>query len=355
MTGRRAKSSTNGGADTSRRTDKRTAATPSSKKRVKYFDPFLGESSSDEEVEVRGARPKNTSTAETKKSKISDDREESDEKNEPPKEKTARSGTSASDKQKDDEGVPPVRPEFGDHLDCTICLDLPASPIHSCANGHLICGICADKVQKCGMCQTALHVSAFAERLSRQLDLKLSCLNQNSGCTEVISATEMKKHLLNCSYRDIICIEGSSRPTKVAMHEYVKHLKEHHQCRERSSRRYSLTLKDNKISLDVSGHKWPIEILEKDGNTFLLHSRIGADTASFWMTVLGGKETAEKYMFEFKLLKDIAGGKQVEASWKMPVFAFHERPIYVKCLPYYVVMPGENVGSLHQTQTSGHV
>ncbi|XP_035702863.1 uncharacterized protein LOC118434149 isoform X2 [Folsomia candida] len=159
----------------------------------------------------------------------------------------------------------------------------------------------------------------------------------------------MKKHLLNCDYREIICTEGSHGTTKVVMHEYVKHLTEFHKCRERSSRRYSLTLKDNKISHDMLGRRWPIEILEKDGNTFLLHSRISADdTVYFWMTVLGGKETAEKYMFEFKLLKNIGGGKQIEASWKMPVFAFHDRPSYVKGLPcYYVVIPAKMLGSKH--------
>ncbi len=57
-----------------------------------------------------------------------------------------------------------------DILECTICLDVPASPIHSCTNGHIVCGICQNKVKQCGMCQGALTVSALAERLSKQVN-----------------------------------------------------------------------------------------------------------------------------------------------------------------------------------------
>jgi E3 ubiquitin-protein ligase SIAH1 len=57
-----------------------------------------------------------------------------------------------------------------DILECTICLDVPASPIHSCTNGHIVCGICLDKVKKCGMCQGDLSVSTFAERLSKHVN-----------------------------------------------------------------------------------------------------------------------------------------------------------------------------------------
>ncbi len=56
-----------------------------------------------------------------------------------------------------------------DLLECTICLDVPASPIHACRNGHVICGICFDKVQECGICESYLAVCPFAERISRQV------------------------------------------------------------------------------------------------------------------------------------------------------------------------------------------
>lgn len=65
------------------------------------------------------------------------------------------------------QGTP--RPELEDVLECTICLDWPASPVHNCANGHIICGICADKIEKCGTCQTDLQISILGERLSRQV------------------------------------------------------------------------------------------------------------------------------------------------------------------------------------------
>ncbi len=61
--------------------------------------------------------------------------------------------------------------EIRDELECTICLDLSASPIYTCKNGHVICGICFDKkIEKCPSCQASpLEICPFAERLSRKV------------------------------------------------------------------------------------------------------------------------------------------------------------------------------------------
>lgn len=58
----------------------------------------------------------------------------------------------------------------------------------------------------------------------------------------------------------------------------------------------------------------PAGILENDGHTFLLLSQITGDAIYFWMTVLGNKETAEKYMFELKVFKTLKNGKKVHNS-----------------------------------------
>ncbi|OXA45408.1 putative E3 ubiquitin-protein ligase SINAT1 [Folsomia candida] len=194
---------------------------------------------------------------------------------------------------------PRVLRELGDLMDCTICLEEPASPIHSCANGHIICGICVDQVKKCGMCQTDLHVSHFAERLSRQFEFTLPCRNQNCGCDEVVAAAEMKNHLQKCYFRYVLCTESKSGrcdDAKVPLKEYGKHLQER-------------------------------------------HNQITGDAIYFWMTVLGNKETAEKYMFELKVFKTLKNGKKVEASWTIPIVAFHDRPKYVEDSPFYAVVP----------------
>jgi len=60
-------------------------------------------------------------------------------------------------------------PNLLDALECTICLDTPVSPIHECDNGHIVCGVCAERMTECGMCKTKLQISKLAERLSRQV------------------------------------------------------------------------------------------------------------------------------------------------------------------------------------------
>ncbi len=68
------------------------------------------------------------------------------------------------------ENLPTTNVKLEEILECTICLDVPASPIHNCTNGHVVCGICQDKVKNCGLCQGVLAVCPFAERISKQVN-----------------------------------------------------------------------------------------------------------------------------------------------------------------------------------------
>ena len=54
-------------------------------------------------------------------------------------------------------------------LECSICLDVANSRIYNCFHGHIICGICAKKVNKCEICHTRLKISQFAEKLANQV------------------------------------------------------------------------------------------------------------------------------------------------------------------------------------------
>ncbi|OXA61590.1 E3 ubiquitin-protein ligase sina [Folsomia candida] len=237
--------------------------------------------------------------------------------------------------------------DLGDLMDCTICLDEPASPIHNCANGHIICGICVDKVRKCGMCQTDLNVSPFAERLSRQFEFKLPCRNQNSGCNEVIAASEMKNHFQNhCYFRDILCTEWKTercKDVKVPLKEYSKHLQERHKCLTPPSQCFTLKVPTATDLFGEAGLSIPTGILDQDGHTFLLLSQITPTFVYFWMTVLGSKETAEKFMFELKVFATLESGKKVETLWTIPVVAFHDRPKYLQDSTFYAIVPVRTV------------
>lgn len=86
----------------------------------------------------------------------------------------------------------------GDVLECTICLDIPASPIHNCVNGHIVCGICRDYIITCGICTGQLAVSALAERVSRQVGWLVSpnyyskfSINYSSTLNQSVQTTSL--------------------------------------------------------------------------------------------------------------------------------------------------------------------
>ncbi len=51
------------------------------------------------------------------------------------------------------------------------------------------------------------------------------------------------------------------------------------------------------------GASWPANIAEKDGLDFLFQSQITQDVVYFWMTVLGDKDTAERYKYKLTFLQ----------------------------------------------------
>ncbi|OXA49444.1 E3 ubiquitin-protein ligase SINA-like 2 [Folsomia candida] len=122
-------------------------------------------------------------------------------------------------------------PNLLDALECTICLDTPVSPIHECDNGHIVCGVCAERMTECGMCKTKLQISKLAERLS-QLDFKTACPNATSGCVTKVSAAEVRTHLAKCGYRYVICEEQGWPPcdkVQIPVGDFFNHLQTIHQ------------------------------------------------------------------------------------------------------------------------------
>jgi E3 ubiquitin-protein ligase SIAH1 len=91
-------------------------------------------------------------------------------------------------------------------LKCTICFDMPASPVNACKNGHIVCGICRDRVRKCQLCQRGLSINFLAERMSRQLELKSDCIFAFSGCVKPILSSVIKKHQEECEFRYVFTL-----------------------------------------------------------------------------------------------------------------------------------------------------
>ncbi|OXA42342.1 E3 ubiquitin-protein ligase Siah2 [Folsomia candida] len=254
-------------------------------------------------------------------------------------------------------------------LDCTICLDSPASPINRCQNGHIVCGICAGKVGECGVCKTKLQVSVMAERLSRQLDLKCNCPYFESGCVNPVAAADVKDHLAKCYFRDVTCefamkqsdwedvetilhavvgllIDTNHDPAKrrealddycgryggkipISLRDYPAHLRNVHQIEFHE-------IVDGKwISMDylteMDGARFEAsptphvnEVMQKNGHIFLFHSCNDAELERNWVTILGDAKEAEKYAFQVEISSLANSGSNMEQSFTIPVLAYHD-------------------------------
>ncbi|OXA36544.1 putative E3 ubiquitin-protein ligase sinah [Folsomia candida] len=195
-------------------------------------------------------------------------------------------------------------PNLLDALECTICLDTPVSPIHECDNGHIVCGVCAERMTECGMCKTKLQISKLAERLSRQLDLKTACSNATSGCLTKVSAAEVRTHQVKCCYRDVICEDQRWPPcdkVSIPFRDFVNHLQTIHQI---------------ELEEIITGKMFPVfgsdqfrglegeqilKLVKKNRKVFVLNSHVDKYFATYWMTVLGDEADAKKHWFQIKL------------------------------------------------------
>jgi E3 ubiquitin-protein ligase SIAH1 len=83
-------------------------------------------------------------------------------------------------------------------LECPVCLEYIRPPIRLCENGHKICNICRQKVNRCPSCrQEFLDIRNLAlEDLARQV--KYPCKYRSYGCTELFNHDTVGKHQKIC-------------------------------------------------------------------------------------------------------------------------------------------------------------
>ncbi|XP_035715584.1 E3 ubiquitin-protein ligase Siah2 isoform X2 [Folsomia candida] len=205
--------------------------------------------------------------------------------------------------------VPPSKPGLSDALECTICLDPAASPINHCDNGHIVCGFCVERMTECGLCKTKLTPSVLAERLSRQLDLTCNCPNFSSGCVVPFAAAEVKNHVKECYYRNVICdITWQHKCDKIEIpfEDFAMHLLSTHGTNlytiidgMRASEPVTFPLDGDNFA--YPGASGIYRILKKNGETFFLHFHTTKKFDYLWVTVLGDAKEAEKHWFNLKI------------------------------------------------------
>ncbi|CAL8143809.1 unnamed protein product [Orchesella dallaii] len=99
-----------------------------------------------------------------------------------------------------------------DELKCPICFNVCVPPIHSCANGHIVCNSCLRKgsVKTCPTCREALVGARnfFAENFV--INYAQQCKYAAQGCEHLrLKGCNMRPHETNCMFRPLKCIVRS--------------------------------------------------------------------------------------------------------------------------------------------------
>lgn len=87
-----------------------------------------------------------------------------------------------------------------EHFSCPICMEVIEDSIFECENGHIFCGLCLQRIERCPVCRHSLQSvqrNLALERLRN--DTKRPCPNLH--CVEEISCAEFTWHVDLCKLK----------------------------------------------------------------------------------------------------------------------------------------------------------
>jgi len=89
-------------------------------------------------------------------------------------------------------------------LECPICTSVPYPPIYGCVNGHIACNDCRPRLAHCGICRQPFWEGRNYVLESIVLGSKFYCNYKSSGCTEILTGNDLKKHLMTCQFGPMV-------------------------------------------------------------------------------------------------------------------------------------------------------
>ena len=85
-------------------------------------------------------------------------------------------------------------------LECPVCLEVPYGiEVINCIAGHIVCGPCRKKINKCGLCNGEFTTGRNYPMEGIVALLQLKC--KNTLCTETVNFTNVEQHSQVCDYR----------------------------------------------------------------------------------------------------------------------------------------------------------
>ena len=175
-------------------------------------------SSSKKESVVIGNKKRKSSSKKSKKEKK--DRKKKKTSSKKKKESGKSKKRSADDGEAETESKPPRALPFNNSdLECIVCRDFPSGKIFQCANGHLLCTSCYDRVVEsaqplCPTCRDRLpRDRRTRNRFAEQVLATVMVACSNSGCTEKLPFSKLKAHenehcgqrIVSCQFQPIGC------------------------------------------------------------------------------------------------------------------------------------------------------
>lgn len=88
-------------------------------------------------------------------------------------------------------------------LGCPICTETMISPIYQCANGHVVCCKCIERISQCVECRVPLSRSFKIRNIALEKicsNLNVDCSNKNEGCLVNTTVEFLGDHLQVCPY-----------------------------------------------------------------------------------------------------------------------------------------------------------
>ena len=90
-------------------------------------------------------------------------------------------------------------------LECPVCTQYMRPPITFCANGHNICNICKQRVQRCPTCRQQLLNARNLTLEKLATEVNYSCVYRNYGCREIYKLDLIGGHQEKCQYIPQAC------------------------------------------------------------------------------------------------------------------------------------------------------
>ena len=187
-------------------------------------------------------------------------------------------------------------------LECPICLETMGPPIYQCREGHLICGMCRRKVNKCPTCRVTLDNIRNRALENMVAKMVIPCPNRGYGCTITPRFEDLARHAMVCDHRLYRCPRSRSLCTwEGPLSEVADHLKEKHNL--------TFALDTNGV-LDetysnpegVKTAVWEGPMVRYQGETFLVHfEQIPSGDYVAFIRFFGNEENASRFRYRMNI------------------------------------------------------